>query len=161
MHKYIITLVTILICSFILSSCTLGDVKNATPSDTTKNNTLTDDTESRSNNSLEMSTLNSVSFEYYSHKEMCDLLCLMDQGTLDFIAEYEDRTDTKYYRSEKEKQNGVFNEFRNRILTEGKIIIPLIDGKELAIDEKRDDNVCIFVSNACARPWISFRNDKL
>ena len=83
----------------------------------------------------------------------------MDQETLDLIASFEDRTDSKYYRSENEKKNGVFNEFRNRILTERKITVPLIDGKELPDDENRDDNVCILVSNACARSWISFRKD--
>ncbi len=83
----------------------------------------------------------------------------MDQGTLDFIASFEDRTDTKYYRSENEKKNGVFNEFRNRILTEEKIIIPLIDGKELPFGENRNDNVAIHIFDVCARPWISFSND--
>ena len=159
MHKYIITLVTILICSFILSSCGIGDAALATPSDTVENNTLTDDTERSSNNSSERTTLNSINFEYGSLVEMSNSLYLMDKGTLDYIAEYEDRTDAKYYRSKKEKQNGVFNEFRNRILNEGKIEIPLIDGKELPFDENRDDNVCILVSNACARPWISFNTD--
>ena len=83
----------------------------------------------------------------------------MDQESLDFIASFEDRTDAKYYRSEKEKQNGVFNEFRDRILNEGKIEIPLIDGKELPYDENRNDNVTIHIFGACARPWIAFRKD--
>ena len=83
----------------------------------------------------------------------------MDQETLYFIASFEDRTDTKYYRSEKEKQNGVFNEFRNRILNDEKIIIPLIDGKELPFNENRNDNVAIHLFDACERPWISFSND--
>ena len=159
MRKYVIILVTTVVCLFILSSCNIGNTKYVTSSDTAENNTLTDDTVCQSNNSLERTTPNSVNFEYSSLKEMSDSLRLMDQGTLDFIASFEDRTDTKYYRSDNEKVNGVFNEFRNKILTEGKIINPLIDGKELTIDESSDNNVCILVSNACARPWITFNSD--
>ncbi len=77
----------------------------------------------------------------------------MDQETLDFIASYEDKTDTKYYRSENEKKNGVFASFRSKILSEHKVAVPVIDGKWLL------DDVTLLVSNACARPWISFLND--
>ena len=77
----------------------------------------------------------------------------MDQETLDFIASYEDKTDTKYYRSENEKKNGVFGSFRSKILSEHKIAVPVIGGEGLF------DNVTLLVSNACARPWIAFRKD--
>ena len=100
-----------------------------------------------------ISPANQVGIEADTIDDLYFALFRIDRGTLDFIEDQEDRTDNKYYRSENEKKNGVFESFRSKILSGHKAAIPVIDGEGLF------DNVTLLVSGACARPWIVFHDD--
>ncbi len=72
------------------------------------------------------------------------------------IAEIQ-KEDGGRYRTEKEREESVFGAFRSSILGADRIAVPFLDGKELAADGEKNDNVGIVLSGACERPWIVFR----
>ncbi|MBQ7475230.1 MAG: S-layer homology domain-containing protein [Clostridia bacterium] len=104
----------------------------------------------------EGNVLSSLKLKFRSVDDIPLGLYLMDKHTLDMIAEIQ-KEDGGRYRTEKEREESVFGAFRSSILGADRIAVPFLDGKELAADGEKNDNVGIVLSGACERPWIVFR----